>query len=316
MMLTATALAQLPPLFEASTQYFPTTRVPDAGGVRAQISSYDLAVNVPFALGENTFFLPGAQYHMDSVSYSAEPAGFTPLNALHSLDLTLLLAHRWADTWTLSFRAWPGVAGDFEALDAGALHAGALGMVTWAPDEHFTFGGGALASYAFGELLPLPMLYLDWSPLPDWRIEASLPFFASTVVSLGDRVELGVLADVAGNEYSIRKPAIRKRYPCAAQTDDPATPADESRAEPASCTDHLAYSVVAAGAVARLRVFSSLWLGAFFGRTLYRRYELMNADGGTVPGGKAQLPNAFSLRLGLTFRVPSPEAPEGRPDPR
>ena len=201
------------------------------------------------------------------------------------------------------------MAGDFAALDLSALHVGALGMVTWSGKEGPTLGGGVVASYAFGQLLPLPLLYVDWSPLDSFRLEGSLPYFASAIVSIADRVELGLLADVGGNEYSIREPRISERYPCVAGVDDPSTPGDESRADPASCTDHLAYSVVAAGAVARVRLFSSVWLGTFFGHTLYRRYELKNADGGTVPGGKADVPNEVAFRLALTFRIPLPEEP-------
>jgi len=40
------AQAQLPPLAEVSGQYLPGSRVPDGGGLRSQVSSYDAAVNV------------------------------------------------------------------------------------------------------------------------------------------------------------------------------------------------------------------------------------------------------------------------------
>jgi hypothetical protein len=309
-LLSSSGYAQLPPLAEGSSQYLPTSRVAEAEGLGAQVSSYDALVNVPLVLGNGTFLVPGIQYHVDSVSYSDEPPGFVPLNTLHALDVTLLVARRLNDAWTLAFRVWPGVAGDFEALDTGALRVGALAMVTWSPGERLTLGGGALASYSFGELLPLPMAYVDWAPVPALRVEASLPFFASIVAGLENRIELGLLADVGGNEYVIRKPEIAKRYPCSAGVDDPGTALDESRAAPARCTDHLAYSVVVAGAVARVRLFSSLWLGTFVGPTLYRRYELKNADGGTVPGGDADVPNELAFRLALTFRIPTPEADE------
>jgi hypothetical protein len=313
-LLSSVGYAQLPPLAEGSSQYLPASRVSEAEDLGAQVTSYDALVNVPLVLSNSTFLVPGIQYHMDSVSYSDERPGFVPLNALHALDITLLLVQRLNEVWTLSFRAWPGVAGDFEALDGGALRVGALTMVTWSPEgAPVTLGGGALASYSFGELLPLPMAYVDWVPLPELRVEASLPFFASVVVGLENRIELGLLADVGGNEYVIRKPEIRERYPCAGGVDDPGTEADESRAAKASCTDHLAYSVVTAGAVARVRLLSSLWLGTFVGPTLYRRYELKNADGGTVPGGNADIPNEIAFRLALTFRVPTPEAEEPQP---
>ena len=307
------ANAQLPPLAEGMTQYVPSSPVPGAGGLTAQISSYDVTLNVPTQLAEKTFLIAGLQYHVDSVSYAHEPPGFTPLNALHGLDLTLLLAQRLNDRWSLAFRAWPGLAGDLQPVDSGAIHIGALAMATWSPHPRFTLGGGALASYAFGQLLPLPLVYVDWQPRPLFRFEASLPFFASALFRFANRFELGALADVGGNEYAVRKAAIRKSYPCAAGTDDPRTPLDESRADPSSCTDHLAYSVVSAGAVARVRLVSSLWLGTFFGHTLFRRYDLKNADGNRVPGGDVTLPNELVFRLGLTFRIPLPPAPEPRP---
>jgi len=310
------ASAQLPPLGEIGAQYLPSSRVPEAGGLGAQVSSYDAALAVPTRLDARTFFIAGLQYHMDSVSYSHEPPGFTPLNALHGLDLTLLLARRLNDRWALAFRVWPGMAGDLERLDSGVLHAGALTMLTWAPQPRFTLGGGVLASYAFGQLLPLPMLYVDWSPRPFFRIEASLPFFASGVFRFANRFELGVLGDVGGNEYAIRKPEIRKVHPCVGGIDDPSTPANEGRADPASCTDHLAYSIIAAGAIARVRLVSSLWLGTFFGRTLFRRYDLKNVGGNSVPGGNVDLPNELIFRLGLIFRIPLPDSePPKQPAP-
>jgi hypothetical protein len=191
MVLAPNAEAQLPQLAEAGAQYVPSSRVPEAGGLGAQVSSYDATVAVPTRLGAGTFFIAGLQYHVDSVSYSHEPPGFTPLNALHGLDLTLLLARRLDERWAFAFRLWPGMAGDLEVLDSGALHAGALSMLTWTPEPRLSLGGGVLASYAFGQLLPLPMLYVDWSPRPTFRVEASLPFFASAVFRFANRFELG-----------------------------------------------------------------------------------------------------------------------------
>jgi len=309
LVLPSTARAQLPPLAEAVTQYMPPATVEEAGGVNAQITSYDALVNVPTRLARTTFFIPGLQFHVDSISYANEPPSFTPVRSLIGLDLTLLLAHQLNDTTTLSFRVWPGVAGDLKKLDAGALRVGGLGMLSWAPSERVTLGGGALASYSFGQLLPLPMLYLDWTPRRYLRVEASLPFFASTTFRWSDRLELGALADVSGNEYAIRSAEVRDRYPCVGGRDDATTPVIEGRASPGNCTDHLAYSVVAVGAIARVRLFSSLWLGAFFGHTVFRRYDLKNPDGGRLPGGEVDMPNVPVFRLGFTFRIPSPEAP-------
>lgn len=305
--LTGAAQAQLPPLVEVSGQYLPSSEVPGSGGLRAQVASYDAVVNVPMVLGENTFLVPGAQYHVDGISYSNEPPGFTPLELLHSVDLAILFAQRLSPKWTLSLRAWPGAAGDFEAFDSGIWRVGGLAMATWSASESLLLGGGAMASYAFGELLPLPLLYAEWKPSRQFRFEASLPFFAGATFTPFERLELGALADVNGNEYAIRDAQIRERYPCRAGVDDPTTPANEASADPRSCVDHLAYSLIAAGGVARVRLVSSLWFTAFLGRTLFRRYDLKNAAGDSVPGGKVDLLNELAFRAGLVFRIPMPD---------
>jgi hypothetical protein len=276
--------AQLPPLAEVSAQYLPPSQVPDNGQLRAQISSYDGAFSVPVALSKRTFLVPGAQYHVDSISYHEAPADFIRLDALHSLELPVMLVHVLAQRWALALRLAPGAAGDFDTYDSGALRFGGLLMASWTPNEHLTLGGGALASYAFGELLPLPMLYVDWKPRTWLKLEASLPFNASALFVVAERFELGALADVSGNEYAIRKPNLREHV------------------------DHLAYSLVSAGAIARARVFSSLWFQAFVGHTLFRRYDLKDARGEPVPDGSVELPNALIFRAGFVFRIPTPDS--------
>jgi hypothetical protein len=307
---TRESAAQLPPLVELTAQYVPESEVPGAGGLHAQVSSYDAAFNVPLVLGKRTFLIPGGQYHAESVSFSQTPEGFKPLRALHSIDVPVLLAHQLSDEWSLAFRVWPGIAGDFHGFDSSMLRVGALAMGSWTPSEKLTLGGGALASYGFGELLPLPVVYVDWKPEPWFRAEASLPFFASALFRIGDRFEVGALGDVNGNEYAIQDSAIRDSYPCAAsETDDPATPVDETQKDSSNCTDHLAYSSVTAGGVARVRVVSTVWVTTFLARTLFRRSEFKNPDGETIAGGRADLPNEIVFRAGLVFRIPMPGEP-------
>jgi hypothetical protein len=302
--------AQLPPLAETSAQYLPSSAVPGGGGLKAQVASYDASLNAPFQLGKSSFLIPGAQYHVDSVSYRNQPALFTELNALHSIDLPLLFVQLLSEQWSLSARVWPGLASDFGELDGSALRVGGLVMLAWSPHARLTLGGGPIASYAFGQLLPLPLIYADWKPRPWFRVEASLPAFASLLFTPSDRWELGLQADVSGNEFLVRKRQVRTQYPCRANAvDDPATLANEARADPAQCLDHIAYSVIAGGAVARFRLVSSLWVSGFLGHTLFRRYDLKNAAGSATPDGQVDLPNELALRVGLVFRIPLPEDP-------
>ena len=303
---TSPARAQFPNLVDLSSQYLPSVPVEEPRPVRAQLTTYDVSLNVPLQLGERTYLIPGLGYHVDAVSFENVPAGFTELRALHSLEASLLLVHMLSPDWSLSFRLGPGVAGDFTGFDSGMMRLSAVALATHTFSERLVFGGGALATYAFGTLLPLPALYLDWYATRHLRIETFVPAFLNVTYTLWDRVEIGGRAEVAGNAYAIRDPGIASTWPCAGQPeDDPATAEDETQALPAQCFDHMAYSVGSAGALLGVRLFSSVWLNAFVGHTFYRRFEQMNDSDDRIAGGVQDLPNTWLVRAGLTWRIPN-----------
>jgi hypothetical protein len=284
---SAPARGQLPPLFEFTGQYLPFSAIPDAGRLQAQVASYDAALNVPVPISESTFVIPGLAYHVEAMSYRQLSPGFLPIETLHAVDASLLIAHTLGERWSVSLRPTVGVAGNLATLDGGAWRWGLTAMGTYTFGRHLVIGAGALASYAFGEALPLPLVYLDWRPAPSVRLEASLPSFASLTLALGDRWELGTQADVAGNAYALRGRAVTA--PCASG---------------GACVDHLAYSAVTAGGSIRFRAFSSVWLSVGAGHTLWRRFEQKDASGRTVAGGPVDLSNEPMFRAGLVWRVP------------
>ncbi len=282
--------SQLPPLLEVSGQYLPPSDVASVPGLRAQLATYEASVSVPFSVGESAFLLPGASYHAESMSYARMPAGFTPVRVLHAADLSLLFTRALSERWWVSLRGSAGLAGDFAKVDSGHLRVGGFAMATYAFGENLVVGAGGLVSHAFGELHPLPMLYLDWRARPWLRMELSLPVSAEIKTILGDRLEVGALADANGNEYALRDPAIRADPKCASGT--------------GACADHLSYAVVTAGAVARVRLFSTIWLSATAGRTLWRRFEQKDAQNRVPTGGGEDLPSELLFRGGLVWRLP------------
>ncbi|WP_437981197.1 DUF6268 family outer membrane beta-barrel protein [Sorangium sp. So ce117] len=299
------AWAQLPDLVDLSAQYMPGAAIEDPRPVRAQISSYEVNANVPIPLGEKTFLIPGATYHVEAISYAGAPPGFDELRAFHAVDVPVLFVQLLPDDWSLSLRVAPGLAGDFEAFDGGLVRVSALGLVTRTLSEKLVLGGGALASYSFGSFLPLPAAYVDWTPSPLFRVEAFLPGFAAVKLLFSDRVEVGLRADLAGNAYAVRDPRVTGAWPCAAQpADDPATEQDERAARPEECLDHVAYSVVTAGVTLGVRAFSSVWVTAQAGHSLFRRYEPMNDEDDAIPGGGQSIPNVLFFRAGVTWRIP------------
>jgi len=113
------ARAQVPDVVEVSAQYLPDVPLADAKQLEAQVSSYDAALNIPIPLGERTFLIPGAGYHVESVSFANAPADFVPLRAFHSVDFTLLLVQLVPDDWALSLRVAPGRSGPRGGLRGG-----------------------------------------------------------------------------------------------------------------------------------------------------------------------------------------------------
>jgi hypothetical protein len=147
-------------------------------------------------------------------------------------------------------------------------------------------------------------VYLDWRPSP-FHIETFLPAFFDAKAILGDRLEIGLRAEVSGNAYAVRDARVAKVWPCAPNpVDDPTTSQNELVPQRRECFDHVAYSVVTAGAMVSVRLFGSVWMSAFGGRSLFRRFELMNDDNDRITGGAQDLPNAFFVRSRLAWRIP------------
>lgn len=289
--LSAEANAQFPDLLELSGQYLPSVELDDPVGVEAQVASYDASINVPIILSDTRFLIPGLAYHVDSVSFPNAPSEFIELRAFHSVDVALLYVQLLPKDWALSLRLAPGLAGDFAAVDVDMFHVSALAMATRGFSDKLVFGFGALASYSFGEFLPLPSIYLDWQPQEWLRFETFLPAFAHLDFIIGDRVEVGPRLDVAGNEYAVREARIQNSPACAGESRD-------------QCLDHLAYSIATAGVQVGGRLTGSLWLTVFSGRTVFRRFEMQNARGRLLDGGVEDLPPSWFIRTSLTFRIP------------
>jgi hypothetical protein len=297
--------AQFPDLVDLSLQYLPGVALEEPRPAEAQVASYEGTLNVPIVLGERTFLIPGASYHSDAASYQRTPPGFTPLRAFHSIELPLLFVQLLPSDWSLSVRLAPGLAADSPRLEQEQLRLSAVALATHAFSERLVVGAGALASYSFGTLLPLPAAYLEWKPLEALKVEAFLPAFIDVRYTLGQRVELGLRADVAGNAYSVRDERIRGAWPCAGGgADDPASPANEALAQPEQCFDHIAYSVGVVGVVAGVRLFSSVWWTVMAGHSVFRRFDQRNAADERISGGLQAMPDAPFVRTGLTWRIP------------
>ena len=309
----APAHAQFPHFAELSAQYSPSAALEDPQPAEVQVSSYDAALNLPIPLAEKSYLIPGLAYHVESVSFADAPPELDQLRAFHSADFNLLFVQLLPNDWSIAFRGSIGLAGDFQHVDSGLLRWSAMVMATKAINEKVTLGGAVLASWSFGSLLPLPAIYFDWQPNERWQLETFLPAFISFNYRHAGRLELGVRAEVQGNSYAVRDDRVRGAWPCRAhEDDDPTTPFDETLAQPEGCLDHIAYSVGMVGLHVGVRLLSSVWITAFGGYTVLRRYEPMNGDDVRIEGGQQTLPGGYVVRLALQWRLPTNQdaAPE------
>jgi hypothetical protein len=292
---SASAAAQMPNLAEVSGQYMPGKELAEPPYVRPQVSSYDVALNAPIPLGEKTFLIPGLTYHVESVSFDDERApGFTPLRAFHAVDVPVLFVQLLPHDWALSLRFSAGLAGDFEAVDAGMLRLSGMAMATHSFSDRFILGGGVLGSWGFGQFLPLPAIYTEWKPFDPLTIEAFLPAFVDARLSAWDRLEVGYRAEVQGNQYAVRDERVAEAPPCLGADDGAA-----------GCVDNVAYSTITMGPQASVRLFATVWLNVHAGHSVYRRFEPKTSGGDTVTDGAQTLPNAFFFRSGLEWRIPT-----------
>lgn len=302
-----TAVAQVPDLIDLSGQYMPPRRLVEPRGARAQVTSYDVTLNAPIPLAERSFLIPGATYHVESVSFADTPQGFADLRAFHGVDVPVLFVQLLPHDWSLSLRIAPGLAGDFHSVDADMFRFGAMALASHAFSDQLVLGGGAVASYAFGSFLPLPAGYLEWKPASPFVFEVFIPAFAHAKAVFGDRVELGYRVEVQGNEYAVRDERIAGAFPCVDGPPDPSRAELGAKADPDRCFDHLAYSVIAFGPTIAVRLFETVWLTAAAGHSALRRFEEKNPSGETIPDSVQNLPNTFFVRSGLTWRIPRGE---------
>jgi hypothetical protein len=302
---SSTAAAQIPSLVDLSAEYAPSAKMDNPHASEAQLSSYQLALNAPIPLSARRFLIVGASYRVDAIAFSRMEEGISRDLSFQAPGLSVALIQLLPKRWSLSLRVAGSLAGDFAAVDRGMLQGSAVALAIHRMSDRLVLGGGALVSAGFGKILPLPAVLLNWKPIDGLRIDAFVPAFVDARYTAWNRVELGARMEVGGAKYAIRDAEVAARWPCAPQpTDDPTTPADDTRARPEACFDHLSSTVVNVGLLAGVRLAPSVWLTAFGGVTVYRQFEEQNRNGDTIADGVHAFPTAAFLRASATWRIP------------
>ncbi len=245
-----------------------------------QVNALAAQAAVPLPAGEGRYLVPGLSYRLEAPRFIDPPEGALPSPLLHEAELTLAALQPLSERWSLSGRIGVGLAGDLEAIDGGVVRVTGLALGVHTFSETLQAGLGLAGTYAFGQLLPVPLLRLRWQPREDLELDALLPSHADLIWTPWDRVRLGLLAELVGNEYAVRLEDALAIYPE---------------------LDHIAYTDGSVGAMAGARLGGDLWLEAQAGDSFFRRFSLLDADNEPIQDGDQRLDSAGFARLRLVW---------------
>jgi len=257
---------------EASHTFRPAVPLDGAPGVDVRVSTVQTAVvAVRIPVGSRTFLTPGVSYQGHFLHYSGAAPPETA-DALHTLEIPLMVFHVLDQDWSLLGRLAPGLSGDFVGLDRH-FRLSALGLAVYRFSPRLAVGFGAVLSYGAGRWLPLPVVRVDWEIMDGLHLEALVPASVKTSYRFGNRWEVGALVQFEGARWAV-----------------------DSEAE-ARTIDYFAFDV---GGQLGMRIAGTTWINLFAGWNAWRRYDI---EGGPRAGDYDPEPGVV-IRGGLEIRLP------------
>lgn len=265
---------------ELEATWYPTSRVARARGgpaAEARVAVYRGGVVLPLLLqGDRTLFVP----RLSGSRVGITPAPIDPsepvwVEALHDLDLELVLLRTLTERWRVALVVAPGVATDGRNVAREHLTMQGAALFTREGAAGGSWGVGASVTNSFGEVLAIPLVALQggWGRT---RVDLLLPARAEASWPLTERVVLGMRAGVDGNVYGLGREGTLQG-------------------------GVVRYSVVDAGPTVDVALTTALHLALAGGVSLARRLEV--EDGTGVRVEDAALRRGSHLRVGVSWRV-------------
>jgi len=258
--------------------------------ITTEVNALAVELGLPVQVAPGAYLLPGASYRLEVPRFVDPPPEALPVPRLHEVEVSLALLQEVGDHWIVIGQVAGGLAGDLLAIDRDVVRLSGFVLAKREVSDTLRLGFGGAATWAFGQLLPLPLLSVDWEPSEQFAIEALLPAHVLATWRPIDRVRAGVFGEIVGNEYAIRLPEIAQGPDCVGPTSDPA-----------ECVDHLAYTDGNGGAFAGARLTGELWLEVRGGVSFYRRFDPRSAQNESVSFGEQRLPQAPFIKARLTY---------------
>ena len=194
-------------------EFYPTAGVRGLGGPdsEARFQAARASLSLPAPVGDsNTLLIPGLRYTLLDVGQTTpEGVEAQPVEALHSLVLSLGVLQPLDDRWTLFGQVGGGLAGNLSsevASDDWVVSAQALAM--WRVADAFTIGAGLGYDRRTGDVRPLPLVALDWQPRPDLLLRGIIPQFLALRYRAGRPVTLAIEANLEGERYHLSQDDI------------------------------------------------------------------------------------------------------------
>lgn len=278
---------QGPPIVSASFDFLPYSNIdnPRAGtfeeALEIRVANPRFAINISVRLSNGrTTIVNGVAFSALTFSYRGPviPGNVNRPDELYGLSYRLTVRSRIGDSWAVTLLAQPGIASNFENVSGDHLRFQGGVVFTKIINLQTQLGFGAMVQNQFGQILPLPVLNINWRGTTA-RVDAQLPKQAAVLLTPGELVEIGVAAHVEGNKYRLGLES--------APIDDPV----------------IKYSNITAGPALNIRLTPRALLRVTGGVSLARRFEV--TDQNDVELRKIDLKPGGFVRAGVELR-PAP----------
>jgi len=196
-------------------EYFPSAGVsgPSSGGApsEARFQAARASLTLPAPVGKSTLLLPALRYQVLDVGQAGAqpPAGRDPVEALHSLQLSLGVFQQLGEQWSMFGQVGGGIAGDLSgelSSDDWVVSATVLGL--WTFEHSFTLGGGIGYDRRTGNVAPLPLIAVNWEPSSNVLLRGVLPQFVSLRYRPEEHLTLALDSGLDGERYHLSRELV------------------------------------------------------------------------------------------------------------
>jgi hypothetical protein len=194
-------------------EYFPQASVSSAGSsplaARFQVARIGLTLPVP--VSRSTLLLPALRYQVLDIGAEGArlPAERDPVEALHSLQLSLGTLVQLGEHWRLLGQLGGGVAGDLAvrlSADDWVLSASLLAL--WTAGSGFTLGAGVGYDRRTGDVAPLPLIGVYWELSPHILVRGVLPQSVSLRYRPEQHITLALDGGLDGERYHLSRARV------------------------------------------------------------------------------------------------------------